>query len=80
MRILKVSNTLKSEYHLSMTLVSIEEFIYHYNEVVSEAESKGVNDFEVIKASRLEGCSLSHVEKQLALSGIDFKKTKHYIN
>ena len=28
---------------------TIEEFIDHYNKVVSEAESKGVNNFEVIK-------------------------------
>ena len=32
---------------------TIEEFIDHYEEVVSEAESKGVNNFEVIKAYRL---------------------------
>ena len=39
---------------------TIEEFIDHYDEVVSEAESKGVNNFEVIKAYRLlEACNLS---------------------
>ena len=56
---------------------TIEEFTDHYNEVVSEAESKGVNNFEVIKAYRLlEACNLSNVEKQLLFSGIDFKKTE----
>ena len=45
--------------------------------MVSEAESKGVNNFEVIKAYRLlEACTLSSVEKQLVFSGIDFKKTE----
>ena len=45
--------------------------------MVSEAESKGVNNFEVIKAYRLlEACNLSNVEKQLVFSGIDFKKTE----
>ena len=45
--------------------------------MVSEAESKGVNIFEVIKAYRLlEACSLSSVENQLVFSGIDFKKTE----
>ena len=56
---------------------TIEEFIDHYDEVVSEAESKGVNNFEVIKAYRLlEACNLSNVKKQLVFSGIDFKKTE----
>ena len=56
---------------------TIEEFIDHYDEVVSEAESKGVNNFEVIKAYRsLETCNLSNVEKQLLFSGIYFKKTE----
>ena len=56
---------------------TIEEFIDHYDEVVSEVESKGMNNFEVIKAYRsLEACNLSNVEKQLVFSGIDFKKTE----
>ena len=56
---------------------TVEEFIDHYGKVVSEAESKRVNDFEVIKAYRLlEACNLSNVEKQLVFSGIDFKKTE----
>ena len=56
---------------------TIEEFIDHYDNVVSEAESKGVNNFEVIKAYRLlEACNLFNVEKQLVFSGIDFKKTE----
>ena len=43
---------------------TIEGFIDHYHEVVSEAESKWVNNFEVIKAYRLlEACNLSNVEK-----------------
>ena len=54
---------------------TIEEFIDHHDEVVSEAEGKEVNNFEVIKAYRLlEACNLSNVEKQLLFSGIDFKK------
>ena len=32
---------------------TIEEFTDHYDEEVSEAESKGVKNFEVIKAYRL---------------------------
>ena len=45
--------------------------------MVSEAESKGVNNFEVMKAYRLlEACNLSIVEKQLVFSGIDLKKTE----
>ena len=56
---------------------NIEEFIDHYNEVVSEAESKGVNNFEAIKANRLlEACNLSSVEKQLVFCGTYFKKTE----
>ena len=56
---------------------TIEEFIDHYDKVVSEAESKGVNNFEVIKAYKLlEACSLSNVEKQLAFSGTDFEKSE----
>ena len=58
---------------------TIEELIDHYDEVVSEAESKGVNNFEVLKAYRLlEACNLSNVEKQLVFSEIDFKK-KNFI-
>ena len=56
---------------------TIEEFIDHYDEVVRDAESKGVNNFEVIKAYRLlEACNLSNVEKQVVFSGTDFKKTE----
>ena len=56
---------------------TIEEFIDHYDKVVSEAESKWVNNFEIIKAYRLlEACNLSNVEKQLVLSGIDLRKTE----
>ena len=56
---------------------TIEEFIDHYDEVVTEAETKGVNNFELIKAYRLlEACNLSSVEKQLVFSGIDFKKDR----
>ena len=56
---------------------TIEEFIDYYNEVVSEAESKGVNNFEVIKAyTLLEACNLSSVEKQPVFSGTDFKETE----
>ena len=52
---------------------TVEEFIEHYDEVVSETENKGVNNFEVIKAHRLlEACNLSDVEKQLVFSGINF--------
>ena len=60
---------------------TIEEFIYHHDEVVSEAESKGVNNFEVIKAYRsLEVCNPSSVEKQPVFSGFDLKKTEeHYV-
>ena len=59
---------------------TIEEFIDHHDEVVSEAESKGVNNFEVIKAYRiLEACNLSNVEKQLVFSGIDLKKTENFM-
>ena len=54
-----------------------EKFIDHYDEMVSEAESKGVNNFEVLKAYRLlEACNLSTVEKQLVFSEIDLKKTE----
>ena len=41
---------------------TIEEFINDYDDVASEAESKGVNNFEVIKAYRLlKACNLSSV-------------------
>ena len=47
---------------------TIEEFIDRYDEVVSEAESKEVNNFEVIKAYRLlEACNLSSVEKRACI-------------
>ena len=49
--------------------MTVEKFIEHcgehYDEVVSKAYSKGVNNFEVTKACRLlETCNLSGVEKQ----------------
>ena len=51
--------------------------IDHYDKVVSEAESEGVNNFEVTKTYRLlEACDLSIVEKQPVFSGNDFKKTE----
>ena len=56
---------------------TMEEFIECYDFAVCNAESKGVNNFDVIKSFRLlEACKLSSVEKQLVFSGIDFKKKK----
>ena len=52
---------------------TIEEFIDYYDEVVSEAKSKGVNNCEVIEAL-LEACNMSIVEQQLVFSGINFQK------
>ena len=58
---------------------TIGEFIDHCNKVVSEAESKVVNNFEVIKAYRLlEACNLSSIEKQLVFSGTDFRRTEEF--
>ena len=55
----------------------VEEFILEYNSVCKEAESKGIGDFEVIKAFKLLDAScLESVERQLVFTGIDFKEAK----
>ena len=55
----------------------VEEFIHEYNSVCKEAESKGIGDFEVIKAFKLLDAScLEPVERQLVFTGIDFKEAK----
>ena len=53
----------------------VEEFILEYVSVCKEAESKGIGDFEVIKAFKLLDASrLDTVERQLVFTGIDFKE------
>ena len=55
----------------------VEEFILEYNSVCKEAVSKGIGDFEVIKAFKLLDASrLECVERQLVFSGVDFKEAK----